>query len=407
MPVKKEHVIYTGGQFFSVGVTFLFNLLVAKLLGKEQMGIWQLANLISVYGIVFTLGIPYGMSQEIPILLGRGAGQRVVSKVMGTTLTLLMGLVSVLLLAGLLFLSLEPDEALVLGLGLILLAARLLNAFSIMLIRSHQEFLRLGLHQAISAFLLCLGALWVWRAPDLNTVLVVVCLSLVLCGALASRHLRFSPYSSPVVARLVKVGMPIMMIGIIYNLLTTVDRVLIAGLLGTRELGLYSPVISMLGAITVFPGLVSNVMYPRMGYAFGQTGSHQTLVPMVRQVIRLNYAITLPLSAAIGLLFYFVIVPDFLHEYEECLVPLAIALMTALFMPLGLGLGDFLVVVGRQRAYLVNMVVGMAVNCCAGYLFVSNMNLGLAGIALGSVVGMAAYAILQYLTYVNYVRTSG
>lgn len=405
MPVKKEHVIYTGGQFFSVGVTFLFNLLVAKLLGKEQMGIWQLANLISVYGIVLTLGVPYGMSQEIPILLGRGAGRRLVSEVMGTTLTLLMGLVSVLLLAGLLFLSLEPDAALVLGLGLVLLAARLLNAFSIMLIRSHQEFLRLGLHQAISALLLCLGALWVWRTPDLNTVLVVVCLSLVLCGVLASHHLRFSPYSSPVAARLVKVGMPIMMIGIIYNLLATVDRVLIAGLLGTRELGLYSPVISMLGAITVFPGLVSNVMYPRMGHAFGQTGSHLTLVPMVRQVIRLNYAITLPLSAVIGLLFYFVIVPGFLPEYEECLVPLAIALMTALFMPLGLGLGDFLVVVGRQRAYLVNMVIGMVVNCCASYLFVAKMELGLAGIALGSVVGMAAYAILQYLTYVNYVRT--
>ncbi len=198
-----------------------------------------------------------------------------------------------------------------------------------------------------------------------------------------------------------------MMIGIVYNLLTTVDRVLIAGLLGTRELGLYSPVISMLGAITVFPGLVSNVMYPRMGYVYGHTGSHQTLVPMVRQVIRLNYAITLPLSAAIGLLFYFVIVPGFLHEYEECLVPLAIALMTALFMPLGLGLGDFLVVVGRQRAYLMNMVAGMAVNCCAGYLFVSSMDLGLAGIALGSVVGMAAFAILQYLTYVNYLRTPG
>jgi len=406
VPVNKEHVIYTGGQFFSVGVTFLFNLLVAKLLGKEQMGMWQLANLISFYGIVFTLGIPHGMSQEVPILLGRGAGQGVVAKVMGTSLTLLMGLVSILLLVGLLCLSLEPDEALVLGLGLILLAARLLNGFSIMLIRSHQEFLKLGIHQGISAILLCLGAIWVWRVPDLTTVLVVVCLSLVLCGALAYRHLRFSPYSSLVVARLVKVGMPIMMIGIIYNLLTTVDRVLIAGLLGTRELGLYSPVISMLGAITVFPGLVSNVMYPRMGYAYGQTGSHQTLVPMVRQVIRLNYVVTLPVSVAIGLLFYFVIVPDFLHEYVECLVPLAIALMTALFMPLAIGIGDFLVVVGHQRAYLVNMSIGMAVNCCAGYLFASQMGWGLSGIAFGSVVGMAAFALFQYLTYVNCVRTS-
>lgn len=396
--MKREHLAYMAGHLSLVGITFVFNLLAARLLGPDQMGIWQTANLISIYGSIATFGILNGMSREVPVRLGRGDSNGV-AEVVATTLAPLLLLLSGFVVAGILAIYMGSPAGLALGLGLVLLAARQFNGFSMMLVRSHQEFVRLGLHQGLSAVALALGAVAIWASPTLPTLLIAVSLSLTLCGALAVRHMHLKPVRASALRYLAGIGAPIMFAGFLFSLLTTVDRVLIVGLLGTRELGLYTPVISVLGALMIAPGLVSNVMYPRMGHLYGKTGSHKELLPLVARMIRLNYLATLPIAATLGMVFYFLVVPYFLPGYEESRIPLALSLLAALFLPLGQSMGDLFNVIGWQRLYLRNMAIGMVVNCLAGYLLTAHGGLGLSGVALGSVAGMAAYALCQWLTY--------
>jgi len=396
--MKREHLAYMAGHLSLVGITFVFNLLAARLLGPDQMGIWQTANLISIYGSIATFGILNGMSREVPVRLGRGDSNGV-AEVVATTLAPLLLLLFGFVMAGVFAIYLAPQAGFAVGLGLVLLAARQFNGFSMMLVRSHQEFVRLGLHQGLSAVALAIGAVAIWSNPTLPTLLIAVSLSLTLCGALAVKHMHLKPVRASALRYLAGIGAPIMFAGFLFSLLTTVDRVLIVGLLGTRELGLYTPVISVLGALMIAPGLVSNVMYPRMGHLYGKTGSHAELLPLVARMIRLNYLATLPIAVALGMVFYFLVVPYFLPGYEESRLPLALSLLAALFLPLGQSMGDLFNVIGWQRLYLRNMAIGMVVNCLAGYLLTAHGGLGLSGVALGSVAGMAAYALCQWLTY--------
>jgi O-antigen/teichoic acid export membrane protein len=397
--MKREHLAYMAGHLSLVGITFVFNLLAARLLGPDQMGIWQTANLISIYGSIATFGVLNGMSREVPVRLGRGDSGGV-AEVVATTLTPLLLLLSGLVMAGILAIYMAPQAGLAVGLGLVLLAARQFNGFSMMLVRSHQEFVRLGLHQGFSAVALALGALAIWASPTLPTLLLAMSLSLTLCGALAFSYMHVKPVQVSTLRYLAGIGAPIMLAGFLFSLLTTVDRVLIIVLLGSRELGLYTPVISVLGALMIAPGLVSNVMYPRMGHLYGKTGSHRELLPLVSRMIRLNYLATLPIAAALGMVFYFLVVPYFLPGYEDSRIPLALSLLAALFLPLGQSMGDLFNVIGWQRLYLRNMAIGMAVNCLAGYLLTAEAGLGLSGVALGTVAGMAAYALCQWYTYI-------
>ena len=397
--MKREHLAYMAGHLSLVGITFVFNLLAARLLGPDQMGIWQTANLISIYGSIATFGILNGMSREVPVRLGRGDSNGV-AEVVATTLTPLLLLLFGFVMAGVFAMYLAPQAGFAVGLGLVLLAARQFNGFSMMLVRSHQEFVRLGLHQGLSAVALAIGAVAIWSNPTLPTLLIAVCLSLTLCGALAVKHMHLKPIKASVLRYLAGIGAPIMFAGFLFSLLTTVDRVLIVGLLGTRELGLYTPVISVLGALMIAPGLVSNVMYPRMGHLYGKTGSHKELLPLVARMIRLNYLATLPIAGALGMVFYFLVVPYFLPGYEESRIPLALSLLAALFLPLGQSMGDLFNVIGWQRLYLRNMAIGMVVNCLAGYLLTAHGGLGLSGVAVGSVAGMAAYALFQWYTFI-------
>lgn len=396
--MKQEHLIYMAGHLSLVGVTFIFNLLAARLLGPEQMGIWQSANLISIYGFIVTFGVLNGMAREIPVRIGEG-DSNAVAEMVATALIFLLILVVTFVLAGVVALEVASESGLVIGIGLILLSAKMFNMFSIMLIRSHQTFYRLGLHQGISALALSAGMVAIWIKPSIVTLLVTMTVSLVLCSVLSVKFIHFKPVSFHALRKMSGIGTPIMFAGLLFGLLTTVDRVLILNLLDTKSLGLYSPVISVSGALIIAPYLVSNVMYPRMGQMFGKTHSHVDLMPLVAKMIRLNYLSTMPIAIMLGLGFYYVVVPYFLPGYEDSRVPLAFALLSALFLPLGQSMGDFFTVIGWQRLYLRNMAIGMAVNCMAGYFLTAHSGLGLSGVALGSVAGMAAYVLCQWMTY--------
>lgn len=396
--MKREHLAYMAGHLSLVGITFVFNLLAARLLGPDQMGIWQTANLISIYGSIVTLGVLNGMGREIPIKIG-GGDSRGVTELVATTLAFLSLLVVILMLASASAFIYGTDTGLIIAIGLALLSARLLNLFSTMLIRSQQDYIRLGLHQGVSALVIGVGAVAIWVNHTIATLLATMILSLTLSITLALKFIRYSPVSIIALKKLATIGTPIMMAGILFGLLTTVDRVLILSLLNSKSLGLYSPVISVSGALMIVPSMISNVMYPRMGHNYGKSGSYKELMPLVGRMIRMNYMVTLPIAVLLGVVFYFLVVPYFLPGYDESRIPLALSLLAALFLPLGQSMGDLFNVIGWQRLYLRNMAIGMVVNCLVGYLLTAHGGLGLSGVALGSVAGMAAYALCQWYTF--------
>ena len=403
--IPRAYAIYIVGQLFLVGSTFLFNIIIARMLGPGEMGVWQTAVLFATYGMILLFGTLNGMGREVPYLLGRKDTKGVEESIATAffVIAISIGLLAIFILFAK-YIDLLSTW-LLLGAGL--LFARFLNSFSVMLLRSFQRFARLGMHQAFVAVVLLLGMLWIWGKPSLYRLLVVTDIALILASVFAYKFIHTNRFRLRRLWTLVQVGLPIMLAGFLFGLLTTVDRLLILRFLGTDWLGLYTPAIMAFGVLTIVPSMVSNLIYPKLAHEFGQNENVARLIPLVGRAMKINFTVTLACALLFLLIFYAGIIPYFLPAYLEGRFPMIIILLSAFFFPVAQSFGDLFNVVGWQKRYLLNMALGLLFSASFGYVFIGPAGLGLNGVAIGSVMGAAVFAAAQMVTYYKLLNQSG
>ena len=278
----------------------------------------------------------------------------------------------------------------------------MVNTFSTILVRSFRDFRRLGMHQGITALVMMLTivpAVYIPRA--VHDVLRCISVARHCNPALAKILLSAALGDKTSLQRLLGTGFPIYIVGLVFFLLTSVDRVVVLGFLGTEQLGIYTLASISMAVLMMVPSLVSNVMYPKLAEHYGATSDISALVPMVKRVIRLNLLLVLPIAAVFLLVFYFHIVPVYLDAYLDGRNAMAIIMIAAIFLPVGSGSGDIFNVIGMQRIYLGNSVAGLLVNVCIGVLLVSRLGMGLEGAAIGTVAGLVVFTLLQVRAFLR------
>lgn len=394
-----DKTIYIFGQLFFLSALFIFNTVTARLLGPVQMGIWNLVNLIAEYGFVATLGVINGMAREVPLGIGRD-DLRDVERVTFNTIIVCVSLIAVLLTVALSIYGVS-NRKLFYVMGICLLASRIINSFTYILVRSWQHFTLLGVQQ------LCMGVLqffclliFLW-AQSLQAVLVITLIPLLGGSVFAFKYLknlRGTRFDHNVVARLITTGFPIYMTGLLYALFATTDRLLISSYLGVKQLGLYTPAMMAVSIISLAPTFVANIIYPKLTELFGRTNNYNQLKPLLRKMLAINVTSTLLFSVALFLAFKLVIIPYFLPEYEVGLYPMAVLLGAAIVSSVGHGFGDFFNAIGKQRIYLNNVVCGLLVNVVAGYLLLNYTRLELMSVTLGTLIAVVVYSMLQVVS---------
>ena len=194
---------------------------------------------------------------------------------------------------------------------------------------------------------------------------------------------------------LVKTGFPIMTVGLLYSLLTSVDRWVILNFLGVEALGHYTLAILCLGVLSLLPAVVAQQMYPRMAFRYGQTQDKRALLPLIVRQSLMALAVTLPtlalvyvsLPALVGL---------FLPAYAPGIAPARILLVGLAFIPLAGGVANFLNTVDKQVYYMM-VQAGAVVVDLALDLFMVKIGWGLSGVALGVSITYFLYALTMML----------
>jgi len=283
--------------------------------------------------------------------------------------------------------------------GLVVLAGRAVNTFSRILLRSFQSFRLLGGHQALTAAVFILGIPVLLVSPTLASMTFIMVLATVGPGLLARTYISLRSFSFARWVSLVRVGLPIMLVGVAFTLMHTVDRLVVLGALGVNRLGVYTPALTVFGALFVLPGIVSNIVYPHMAMLYGEQMSIRALGHTVRTLLVVNYAVTIPVALMLGALFHILVIPTFLPEYLDSRAPMLLLLGTALFLPLGASFGDFFNVVGAQKLYMRNTLIGAVTNLILSVFFVNYLYWELSGVAAGTLGGVALYAGLQWVGF--------
>ena len=388
---------FFGGTFVYQSGRLALNLLAAKVLGPEIFGEWVLISLLVVYLTATGLGVTNGAGHQIPFHAGAGdlpTAKRMASTAAGASL---FGAAAAAALAvGLCALFLVDPQPTVLALAGA--AAALQHPFLLqqVLFRSWFAFERAAVQLAgLGGVVLLAGvALLRYGLVGLLAAQIITYLAAAVAG------LWLLPYRPwPVLDLrgsrvLAAIGFPIMLAGLLYGLLTTIDRWLVACFLTREDVGYYGLVGIVLSGLLLIPQLLSQQFYPRMSFAWGGGSSRIELMKMAhRQGVIAGLMVgsfTILIVATAWLL-----VPSLLAAYKPSLIPLTIASVGVVAYAFGSGYGNLLNTVGAHRRFLSIQAIAVGASVALGVALLA-LGLGLPAVGGSSAAGMILYTVLAY-----------
>jgi O-antigen/teichoic acid export membrane protein len=395
--IGREFIFFSGSTVTLQASRFLVAMLVARWVGPLQFGIWNALQPVLDYSKVFFCGIPNAMNREVPVLMGRGQ-KKEAEKVINFTFWFLLIISSILgIIFGIIsFFSniAEGYKTPLLCLGLLFMASNIYLYYEFLL-KSRIQFSKMSLQQLIYAFSYPIITLIFSYYKGLSGFILGQSIAAALISYVIYRIFpipirKFIPWQ--LFPKLAKIGIPLMSVGLLYNLLITVDRWIILGHIGIKALGEFTLPILVFSTISRIPRIISEQIYPRMAYRYGETGSKKELIPYILQHSLLALALTVPL-----ILVAYLILPKFVSlvmpQYSNGIQAARIILISLLFLPLISGIGNFLNVIDKQIYYLLVQVVAVIINVGLGIWFVK-LGWGIVGVAWADVVTYFCYSLL-------------
>lgn len=240
------------------------------------LGIWALFTIYEVYATFTRLGVINGLGRELPYLLGKGEADEA-KKLASTGLFYSLFSNLILLLALPIVLndkSIDWNDYNFILAFLIILIRLFLSSYTSYLsvtYRTNQNFNDLSNIQNI---------LTVYRLISLLFVVYFGFIGLLIREFLHSMiEMVLMHWKRPIsvlpkfcksdLVKLVRVGFPMFLVSYLISFIETIPRLYIIRFASIEQLGLFSPIIIILGLAMLLPNAISSYMYPKMSFEFG------------------------------------------------------------------------------------------------------------------------------------------
>lgn len=386
---------YGGSTLMLQAARFILSLLVARRVGPDVWGIWAILGLVLMYFPNANLGTLNAMNHDLPIFKGRGDLQRV-RQVRGNVLAFMtigagIGAVGVTAYA-----LLWSAAALKLGL-LLIVPLLVLNQFWLWVqfsLKSDNRFVSLGQQQMVFAVLLLLGLpLALTFGLEGFIIAQVLATAFALAWGYFTRGFTLEwRLEWPEIVRLMRVGLPILAVGLLYLVLTTMDRWLIAGQLGLKSLGFYAFAMTLTMVVQLAPSMVADQVYTRMLEVWGATGKVAGVRSWMWRQVQLSLGAVLLTAIGSALILPW-LVRTLFPEYIPSLEPFMILLLFPVGLAIMGGPANLLNTINHQYHYLFVQVLALPVMWLFGSLLL-RFGFAMTGVAWAVVLTFIVYGLI-------------
>ena len=400
----REFLLFSSSTILYQGSRFLTALGAAKILGPGVYGLWNMLNLILIYGSFAHLGVINAMNRDVPLFKGKRDFQRV-EEIRWASLGF-MFVSTIVAGAGIAVSALFVENSVLrssLQVMVLLFLCTQMYSYLQVYLKSDKRFYQMSYQQCVfAAFLpvVTIPLVIVYKLPGfiLGQTIAILAVSFLIIVKFIHFNLR-PKLDIQESIRLIKVGFPIMAVGLLYSLLTTADRWVIASFLGVEQLGYYSLAIMVMGFLSLVPMVIAQQIYPRMAETYGRTSSYTDLKKWIIRQIVMALGVTAPLL--VGVYFIFpLIVERFLPAYMPGITAMKIILIGLPFLSLTGGFGNFLNTVDKQVHYMAVQGFAVLINLGLNISFVK-MGLGINGVAMGTALTYVIYSITLTLVAIR------
>lgn len=377
------------------GARFLFSIAAATVLTPADFSGWAMALALLVYAPALLFGINNGMAREVPVAIGASRPEAA-DRTVGVTSALTGLVVALVMASALLIAALAPGWSVNITAVAVLVSGTIVYGVQQFILRSRLRFGAASLQQGTFGVLMVAAAIFLASQGTADFAAAATLyggplVAAIIVGFVVDRKPVSLRLDIDEARRLASVGLPIMLAGLVFSLLVTLDRWIAVNLLGPEQAAPYALASLMAAAMLVAPTVVSQQTYPRMAIARGRGAGTVELLAMARTQGVLAAALLAPVAVALSG-FAMLGVPLLLPHYEAA-IP-SVVLLTLGFIVLGYltGYGNYLNVVGAQWRYLGAQLAGVVLAFLL--TLAGGMAFGLSGIAAGMALSHIAYGAL-------------
>lgn len=392
----RDTAIFSFSRYVLLGMSFVRNFVVARILDPEEYGYWVIVMLVLTYGDQIHFGLRHAGDKEIPFLQGQGReddSRKAANTIFGGIL-----LISVIALAMLgVFAWIRGSERgavenMILIAGVIVFGDQVCRYY-LMIMRVKRMFVFSSrfeiIAEAVRMVLVCVLVYYfsLWGA------ITGFLAGAVFMALYAIFHFKreFVPrLDRRLLVRLLSLGVSLFGVSMLFVLLINADRLFAATILSKEQLGIYGVAALAAQLPLSFSQAVSMVVYPHMSETFGKSNTVEALYPLFAVVLR-SLSFVIPLIAATTFFGATLLIGMFLPAYHESPGILVVLVPGVFFLSFIPFLSGLFTAANRARQFvLVELIAAM----CAALLFyaVQGFLAGPKGVAVAMTTGMLVYA---------------
>lgn len=385
-----EFLFFLGATSAFQGSRLAVNLVAASVLPVADYGFWGLSLVLLTYTTYANMGILSGANRAIPILLGQGGDDKASrTEAVAFGGTLVSGVVGASLVMGVCISLPSPWPNVAVPLAAAVLAQQI-HLFYQVSLRGRMEFDRASAQQLILSVVLLAAGLPLLRVAGVPGLLIgyaaVYFTGALVIGIAWRRSLR-PAFAGAELLSLIGPGLPIMLAGLLFGILVSVDRWVIVSFLGDDALGQYTLASTLSSSVQLVFILLAQQFYPRMGRQVGRIGAHAIVIGTAHRHSLFSLLAVLPVAVTL-IAISPIAVPMALPRYAASVPPLQVLAFGFAILALSSGYTNMLVAVGRYWHLLALhlVVLGAAVLLSVAAI---HLGFGLIGVAIAATTSFA------------------
>ena len=378
--------------------------LVYRWIDPYYIGIWQVMMLVQTYSAFLRLGILNGMNRELPFYMGKGDLQQAYKCAETAQYYSLANIVifAALALPALFVIKLKTDWYFpVISIGVVI-CLNFYNTYLAGTFRANADFEKLSYIQFIdSAFRLIslvLVFLYGFKGYCVREIAITTLITLITH---LWRPIRVRPvFHWPIFKTLLKTGLPIFTGSYLFGFFNTLPRLVLVKFGSIEMLGLYAPVLTLIGAMGIVPDSIGTYLYPKLSFQLGTDNDPKRIWKQSLKSHLALLAIGIPLAVA-GYFAIPYIIDNFLPKYIRTKDIINLGLMAGVFF--SFKFGYTILITLKSWAYMSVYIISFGL--CQYFLPLAMLKYydPLKAVVLGQMISFMAMFVIS-LT-VNYLAT--
>ncbi len=400
--IIEDTLKYSSSQYGSQFINIISSVLMTRILGPYNLGIWSMLKIVLSYCGYSILGVNKAAVYKIPFYIGKGdtkSAEEVkdlsFSFILLASFVVSIGLISV----GFIFMKSWPIEwiAGLFAISVFMILNRI-YLFYILLLRAKGNFSVISKGIIFDAIMNLILVVTLVRGFSLYGLFFVICILAVLNTLFLyflSRYTIKFRFQLKGILELIKYGIPLLLLSVLNMILRTVDRIMIANMLGITFVGYYSIAIMGRNYATGISSHLGVVSIPRI---LGEYGKRENMDDIKKFVIVPTKTVAYLMAPFLALIFFTapLIVEIFLPQYIPGILSLQILLISVFFSSCHSQTMQFIIAINKKEKLVVFSILAVLLNILLNYIFIK-IGYGIYGVALGtSLTSFFVFLIIQY-----------